>query len=63
MHKVYDGRYKCLSDSLISLILDSSFFEFISYSDTWETFSHKYIDFEKIFDSKPIKYVNVYSIS
>ena len=60
MYKVDDRRYKHLSDSLISLRLDSSFVEFISYSRTWETFNHKCVDLETIFDSKPIKYVNVY---
>lgn len=60
MHKIDNLRYKHLSDSIISIKLDSSIFESIDYFGTWETFGHKCIDFETILDSKPIKYVNVH---
>ena len=68
MRKVEDETYKHMADSLLNIRMDSTFVQFIGYRGyfgTWETFNNKCLDYEKIdfdslFNSKPIKYVNVY---
>ena len=58
MRVVRDGKYKNLADSLISVKIDSSLTSGFRYSKTWETFVHKCLWIDSVFNTT--KYVNVY---